>query len=63
MSKLDPVKKELKLILSSMNVPEEHKGDILWLATRLGNRNPGHPNLARAEDLIYVLLRNNVTTL
>jgi hypothetical protein len=56
-STIDDLTRELGELLAGMTVPEKHRdlSDILnltWLLRKLGVGNPGHPNLARAMELI-----------
>lgn len=47
---------QLQTILNKMDVPEERKGDIRWLARNLGFKNSKHKDFDRALVLISELM-------
>lgn len=63
---VDDLTKELSSILAGMNVPEKHRdlGDavtLAWLLRKLHVGNPGHPNLARALELLRKISDHRTT--
>jgi hypothetical protein len=47
---------DLQLILSTMNVPKNRKGDLRWLARNIAINNGDHPRLDDAKTLLRKLL-------
>ena len=53
----------LRLLISTMDVPEGRKTnitvqDIRWLSRNLGVRNSQHPDFSEAMNIINSILRN-----
>jgi hypothetical protein len=49
--------KELKQILTSMDIPKLRINDIPWLSRNLMVRNSKHPLFPKAQKLIKILLK------
>lgn len=47
---------DLQIILYTMNVPNNRRGDMKWLARNLGINNGHHAKLDEAQSLIRKLL-------
>lgn len=47
---------KLVVITSTMDVPENKKGDVRWLSRNLGVRNSEHPQFREAMSLVRQLM-------
>lgn len=53
------MKTTLNFLLKTMNVPDEYKDDLYWLAKNLVTNNKKHPNFPEAIHLVAALLTIN----
>lgn len=51
------MKTTLNHLISKMDVPAEHKDDLIWLAKNLATNNKKHPDFPEAIHLVASLLK------
>ena len=56
---LKKAKRELKQILSDMDVPERRHDDIGWLNRNMHIRNSEHPKFGLAQKLLRIITKKN----